>query len=121
MVLHSLESVNTLPVTGDSAQLLHGCTEPHREHQRGACVFSSKHLLIGAQIDSSGGTSMRHTALAMAAALSVVASDVWAQGSKQYTGPLYPTYPTTNVAPYSTGTTPPTPNWRYDSYGYGNR
>jgi hypothetical protein len=58
---------------------------------------------------------MRHTALAIAAMLSVLASDVRAQGTKQYTGPLYPT----NVAPYPTGTTPATPNWRANSYGYG--
>ena len=58
---------------------------------------------------------MRHTVLAIAATLSVFASDGWAQGTKQYTGPLYPT----NVAPYSTGTTPATPNWSANPYGYG--
>ena len=58
---------------------------------------------------------MRCTALAIAAALSILASDVLAQGTKQYTGPLYPT----NPAPYATGTTPATPNWRANSYGYG--
>ena len=58
---------------------------------------------------------MRHTALAIAATLSVLASDARAQGTKQYTGPLYPT----NTTPYSTGTTPATPNWRANPYGYG--
>lgn len=57
----------------------------------------------------------QHTVMAMAATLSVLASDGWAQGTKQYTGPLYPTYP----APYSTGITPATPNWSANPYGYG--
>ena len=58
----------------------------------------------------------QYTALAIAAMLSdVLASDVMAQGTKQYTGPSYPT----NVAPYSTGTTQATPNWRANPYGYG--
>lgn len=57
---------------------------------------------------------MRRTALAIAATLSVFASDVRAQGTKDYTGPLYPT----NVAPRYSGTTA-TPNWRANAYGYG--
>jgi hypothetical protein len=62
---------------------------------------------------------MRHKALAVAATLSVLASDVRAQGTKDYTGPLYPT----RSAPLSTGTTQATPNWRANAYGYayGNR
>lgn len=60
---------------------------------------------------------MRATALAIAATLSVLATDVRAQGTKDYTGPL----PHTNVSPLSPGTTPPTPNWRPNIYspGYG--
>jgi hypothetical protein len=67
---------------------------------------------------------MQRAAFIIAATLLVLASDANAQGTRDYTGPL----PPTNVAPLSTGTTPPTPNWRANAYyapgygyGYGNR
>jgi len=60
---------------------------------------------------------MRATALALVAALSVLANDVRAQGTRDYTGPL----PPTNVSPLSTGTTPPTPIWRANAYPQGYR
>ena len=75
-------------------------------------VLSVLSLPIGC--DCEEGSLMRSTSLAIAAMLSVLASEALAQGTKQYSGPVYPT----NPAPYSTGTTPATPNWRANSYGY---
>jgi len=59
---------------------------------------------------------MRATALAIAATLSVFTTDLRAQGTRDYTGPL----PPTNVSPLSPGTTAPTPNWRAYGYSPGN-
>ena len=61
------------------------------------------------------GSLMRATALAIATAAFVFATDVKAQGTRDYTGPL----PPTNVSPLSPGTTPPTPNWRANVYPPG--
>jgi len=61
---------------------------------------------------------MRVTALAIASMLAVVATDVGAQGTKDYTGPL----PPTNVTPLNPNTTPTTPNSGGSPYytpGYG--
>ena len=64
------------------------------------------------------GSLMRATVVAIATTALIFATDVRAQGTKDYTGPL----PPTNVSPLSPGTTPPTPNWRPNvyppAYGY---
>jgi hypothetical protein len=60
---------------------------------------------------------MRGARLVIAATLFLLANNASAQGTKDYTGPRAPT----NVSPLTTGTTPPTPNWRANAYPYGYR